>query len=152
MKKNTLLEVVSWSFCANYRTAILRSSHQRCSRKKLFLKISQTSQSNSCQNFFFIAGRPATLLKKKLWDRCFRVNFAKCFRKPLLQNTCEGLLCRTIANYSAKCYFWDFQYFKYIQLWGQHTISGSVNVWKKINNSLILNFNRIILAHNFYRK
>ena len=26
---------------------------------------------------------PATLLKKRLWERCFLVDFAKCLRKPI---------------------------------------------------------------------
>ena len=39
-----------------------------------------------CQSFFFnkVAGRPATLLKKRLWRRCFPVNFAKFLRTPFL--------------------------------------------------------------------
>ena len=39
-----------------------------------------------CQGLFFnnVAGmRPATLLKKKLWHRCFLVNLAKFPRTPL---------------------------------------------------------------------
>ena len=37
--------------------------------------------------------RPATLLKKKLWHRCFPVNFAKFLRRtPFLQNTSGRLL------------------------------------------------------------
>ena len=38
-----------------------------------------------CQSLFFnkVAGlRPATLLKKRLWHRCFTVNFAKFLRTP----------------------------------------------------------------------
>ena len=31
--------------------------------------------------------RPATLLKNRLWHRCFPVNFAKFLRTPFLQNT-----------------------------------------------------------------
>ena len=30
--------------------------------------------------------RPATLLKKRLWEKCFPVNFAKFLRTPFLQN------------------------------------------------------------------
>ena len=30
---------------------------------------------------------PATLLKKRLWHRCFSVNFAKFLKAPLLQST-----------------------------------------------------------------
>ena len=36
--------------------------------------------------------RPATLLKKRLWRRCFPVNFAKFLRTPALQNTSWRLL------------------------------------------------------------
>ena len=32
----------------------------------------------------------ATLLKKRLWRRCFPVNFAKFLRTPILQNTSGG--------------------------------------------------------------
>ena len=40
-----------------------------------------------------IAGlRPATLLKKKLWHRCFPMNFAKFLRRPFLRNTSGRLL------------------------------------------------------------
>ena len=50
---------------------ISRSSHQRCSIGK---------------------GRPATLLKKRLWHRCFPVNFVKFLRIRFLQNTSGRLL------------------------------------------------------------
>ena len=36
--------------------------------------------------------RPATLLKKRLWRRCFPVNFVKFLRTPFLQNTSGRLL------------------------------------------------------------
>ena len=36
--------------------------------------------------------RPVTLLKKRLWHRCFPVNFAKFLRTPFLQNTSGRLL------------------------------------------------------------
>ena len=63
-----------------------RSSHQRCSvNKKVFLEISQNYQENTCL-------RPATLLKKRLWHRCFPVNFVKFLRTPFLQNTSGWLL------------------------------------------------------------
>ena len=46
----------------------------RCSVKKVFLKILQISQD------FKVAGlRPASLLKKRLWHKCFPVNFAIFF-------------------------------------------------------------------------
>ena len=48
-----------------------RNSHQRCSRKKGVLK--------NFAKFIF-----ATLLKKRLWHRCFPVNFAKILKTPFL--------------------------------------------------------------------
>ena len=63
--------------------------------KKMFLEISKNSQENTCGSLFFnkVAGlKPATLLKKRLWRRCFPVNFVKFLRTPFLQNTSERLL------------------------------------------------------------
>ena len=43
--------------------------------------------------FNTVAGlRPATLLEKSLWHRCFPVNFAKFLRTPFLQNASGRLL------------------------------------------------------------
>ena len=44
--------------------------------------------------------RPATLLKKRLWHRCFPVNFAKFLRTPFFQNTSGGCFCNR--------FFWIF--------------------------------------------
>ena len=52
-----------------------------------------------CHSLFFnkVAGlRSATLLKKRLWHRCFPVNFAKFLRKPFLQNTSRRLLLKVV--------------------------------------------------------
>ena len=57
----------------------------------MFLEISQKSQENTCaRDSFFnkVTGlRPATLLKKSLWHRCFPVDFVKFLRTPFLKNT-----------------------------------------------------------------
>ena len=59
---------------------------QRCSVKKVFLEISQNSQENICTRVSFLiklqASDPATLLKKRLWHRCFPVSFLKFLRTP----------------------------------------------------------------------
>ena len=58
-----------------------------------------------CQSLFFnkvadlipstlLKKRPETLLKKKLWHRCFLVNFAKFLGTPFLQNTSGRLLLK----------------------------------------------------------
>ena len=49
---------------------------QRCSVKKVFLEISQNSHANTCAR--------VSLLKKRLWHRCFPVNFVKSLRTPFL--------------------------------------------------------------------
>ena len=72
-----------------------RSSHRRYSVKKLLLQILQNSQENTCLRVSFLIklqARPATLLKKRLWHRCFPVNFAKFVRATFLQNTSGRLL------------------------------------------------------------
>ena len=49
------------------------------------------------QSRFFnkVAGlRPATLLKKRLWHRCFPVNFTKVLRIPFLHNISARLLLK----------------------------------------------------------
>ena len=45
--------------------------------KKLFLETSQNSQENTCAS-------PATLLKMRLWHKCFPVKFEKFLRTPFL--------------------------------------------------------------------
>ena len=48
-----------------------------------------------CQSHFLnkVAGlRFTTLLKKRLWHRCFPMNFAKFLRTPFLQNISAELL------------------------------------------------------------
>ena len=63
----------------------------RSSRPEVFCKKGALSNfakftgKHLCQSLFFnkVAGlRPATLLKKRLWHRCFPVNFAKFLRTP----------------------------------------------------------------------
>ena len=70
---------------------LLRSSHQRCSVRKSVRNFVNFTGKHLCQSFFFnkVPGlRTATLLKKRLWHRCFSVNFAK------LQNTSGRLLLK----------------------------------------------------------
>ena len=63
-----------------------RSSQQRCSVKKGVLRnFTKFTGKHLCQCLFFnkVAGlRPASLLKKRFWHRCFPVNFLKFLRTP----------------------------------------------------------------------
>ena len=56
----------------------------------MFLEVLQNSQENTCAK---VSGlKPAILLKKRLWHKCFPVNFEKFLRAPFLQNTSWRLL------------------------------------------------------------
>ena len=58
---------------------------QRCSVKKLLLKISQNSQENTFTTVcFLIKCRHMRPNKKRLWSRCFPVSFVKFLRTPFL--------------------------------------------------------------------
>ena len=75
----------------NYKHNHNRSSNRRCSVRKAVLRnFAKFTGKHLCQSLSIhkIAEvRPATLLKKRFWHRCFPVNFAKCLRTPFLQNT-----------------------------------------------------------------
>ena len=65
-----------------------RRSHPDVFCKKGILRnFTKFTGKHLCQSLFFnkVAGlRPATLLKKRLWHRCFPANFVKFLRTPLL--------------------------------------------------------------------
>ena len=73
-----------------------RSSQQSCSIKKAVLQnLIKFTGKHLCQNLFSnkVADlNSATLLKNRLWHRCFPLNFAKFLRKSFLQNTSGRLL------------------------------------------------------------
>ena len=81
---------------ANFEDIKNRSSHQRCYvRKGVLRNFTKFTGKHLCQSLFFnkVAGfRPVTLLKKRLWHRCFPVNFVKFLRTPFSQNTSGRLL------------------------------------------------------------
>ena len=73
----------------------------RSSRPEVFCKKgvlenhAKFTRKHLCQSLFFnkVAFlRPATLLKKRLWHRCFPVNFAKFPRTPFLREYLRWLL------------------------------------------------------------
>ena len=58
------------------------------------------------QSLFFnkVAGqRSATLLKKKLWHKCFPVTFVKFLRAPFLQNTSGRLFLKVNLEGGRAC-------------------------------------------------
>ena len=72
----------------SFKNGIYRSSRPEVFCKKGVLRnFAKFTGKHLCQSLFFnkVAGlRPATLLKKRLWHRCFPINFAKFLRTPFL--------------------------------------------------------------------
>ena len=70
-------------------------------QKQSFADVLQNRCSQKFRKFYY--NYPATLLKKTVWHRCFRVNFAKFLRTPFLQNTSDDcfylLLSFEVANH-----------------------------------------------------
>ena len=80
----------SWHTCFNLklRFADFRGSHRGCSvRKGVLRNFAKFTRKHLYQSLSFnkVAGlRPAPLLKKRPWHRCFPVNFVKFVRTPFL--------------------------------------------------------------------
>ena len=68
---------------------------RRCSVKTVLLEISQNYQENTCARAsFLIKLQVCNFIKKRLWHRCFPVNFAKFLRSPLLTKHLRWLLLK----------------------------------------------------------
>ena len=99
-----LLRLIRWwnkcyvlkCFLWDKKTLTRRCSRGRCSIEKVFLKISQNSQEITCVRASFLIefqASPATLLKKRLWHRCFPMNFEtflRFYRTPPDDYFCTG--------------------------------------------------------------
>ena len=88
---------------------------QRCSVKNALFEILQNSQESTYARVsFLIKLQPETLLKKKLWHRCFPPNFAKFQRTPFLTEHLRWLLLKIIINIyevlTSNIYIWTFMY------------------------------------------
>ena len=107
----------------------LEAVTQRCSVKKVFLEISQNPQENACARVSFLIklqAQPATLLKKRLWHRCFPVNFEKFLRTPLLTEHLWWLLLKHLHRsllFSKVAGFW---YAKFLRTPILQNISGNI--------------------------
>ena len=81
--------------------SLQRSSHWRCTVKKVFLKISQISQENVFVGVSFnkIEGlKTWNFIKKRLQDRCFPLKFARFLRTLILKKICERLLLSSLPR------------------------------------------------------
>ena len=77
-----------------------RNSHWRCSvRKGVLRNFAKFTEKHLCEVLIFnkVAGlRRATFLTKRLWHRCFHVNFLRFLRTPFLQNTSRRTWAKNI--------------------------------------------------------
>ena len=85
-----------WVLKTDHHVRPFRSSHWGCSFEKSVLKdLIKFTGKHPCQSLFFntVAGlRPATLFQKRLWHRCFPVNFQTFLKTRILKNICEQFL------------------------------------------------------------
>ena len=77
-----------------------RSSHQRCSIKKVFLEISQNSQESTCARVSFLLKRLWLwdFIKKETLTQVFSCNFVKFLRTPFLTEHLRWLLLNVRAS------------------------------------------------------
>ena len=92
--KKWIIETIFFLFLtqSNLMVDLFRGSHQRCFTKKVFLEISQNLQENT------EGLRPATSLKKRLWYRCFPVNFVKFLRTPFCIEQLRWLILKHVSR------------------------------------------------------
>ena len=126
----------------------------RSSRLEVFCKIGvlrnfvKFTGKHLCQSLFFnrLAGlRPATLLKKRLWHRCFPVNFTKFLKTPFYRTPPDDCFCSAfflppvalLWKYCSEKKRWKklwLEFYNYI-LW---------HIERKVNKSSSLFFNGTI--------
>ena len=86
-----------------------RSSHQSCSmQNSVFRNFTKLTEKRLCQSLFF--NKVSTLLKKRLWHRCFPMNFEKFLRTPYFT---EHLW--TTASIQTYWLVGERSYFKYLR-------------------------------------
>ena len=65
---------------------------RRCSVEKVFKEIFKNSMENTCARVSFLIKN--FIIKKRLWHRCFPVNFAKFLRTPSFTEHLRWLLLK----------------------------------------------------------
>ena len=100
---NWIRQRLQWFECCFNKLFDIQKQSLRGVLEKL--NISQNSQENTCARFSFLIKLqvlPATSLKKRLWHRCFPVNFAKFLRKPILSEHFRWLLLNVAEIWNLK--------------------------------------------------
>ena len=93
-------------FCTKKFVWASRSSHPEVFCKKAFLEIRKIHRKTPVPGSLLAANlRPATLLNKRLWHRCFPANFVKFLRKTFLTEHLRWLLLSIIFQQIFLYYF-----------------------------------------------
>ena len=95
VRKRTINHLVVNSLIVNSLAKFRSSRPDVFCKKGVLRSFTKFTEKQLRQSLFFnkVAGlSSATLLKKRLWHRCFPVNFAKFLRTHFSQNTSERLL------------------------------------------------------------
>ena len=95
------LQIDGFMMYCIYMISIQKQPLEVFCKKALLRNSTKFTGKHVWQSLFFnkVAGlRPATLLKKRLWHRCFPVNFVKFLRTPFLRNTSRLLLLSIIVT------------------------------------------------------
>ena len=67
--------LILWSNHPEISEKSIEAAAQRCSLKKLFVKITKDSQENPCAVASFLIKLQAEGSGKRMWHRCFSLNF-----------------------------------------------------------------------------
>ena len=80
--KNKTIFVLMVIFTCLKNKSHYRSSHRRCSERSVLSNFPKFTGKHLCQSLVF--NKVAGLRQKRLWHRCFPVNFGKFLRTPFL--------------------------------------------------------------------
>ena len=100
----TYIKYVVW--CDDHWHRRKQSFADALKHKCFFNNLAKFTRKHQCRGLFLkkLYTALATLLKKRLWDRCFAENFVKFLRTPFLQNTanrtCQN--CQILLEFSGQ--------------------------------------------------
>ena len=99
-KQISMLQLISYFNEVNFFLIEFRSSRpEMFCRKGVLKNFAKFTGNHLCRSLFFNKDlRPATLLKKRLWHRCFLVNIAKFLRTNFFTEQLRWLLLRVYVQ------------------------------------------------------
>ena len=119
----------------------------------MFLKISQNSLENTCVRVSFF------VIKKRLWHRCFPVNFAKFLKTPFITKHLWRLLLKTSIFSLFRSIHPEVFYINSAKFKGKHLrqrlffnkAAGlslqTLNKWRLCQRDFSMNFPKFLIEH-----